>query len=308
MKTTILSYTTNQLAFIALIIGAICISLAPILVRASELEPNATAFQRVFLALPLTLIWMLVSQKKAKRTATSRVLINDILLLLIPGIFFAADIGFWHWSIRYTTIANATLFANFAPVYVTLAAVILFKERFNKQFIVALIIAITGSIILMGTSASLSGDFIKGDILGMITAVFYASYLISVGRLRARYGTASIMFWSSLSASIVLLPVSLYSGDVLFPTTPTGWGKILALAWISHVGGQGLITYALAHLSTAFSSLSLLVQPVCAAMLAWVLFSESLTALQITGGVIVLFGIYLARQASLFSKKVKIEL
>jgi drug/metabolite transporter (DMT)-like permease len=287
---------SKQLAFIALIIGAICISLAPILVRVSELEPNATAFQRVFLALPLLFVWTWMGHKQAGNSTNGSFSAKDILLLLLPGLFFAGDLGFWHWSIRYTTVANATLFANFAPIYVTLAAVVLFKERFNRSFIAALVIATTGSIILMGTSANLGQTFVKGDILGMITAIFYAAYLISVGRLRARFNTASIMFWSSLSAAIILLPVSMLSGDALIPQTNAGWGKLLALAWISHVAGQGLIAYALAHLSTAFSSLSLLVQPVCAALLAWMIFAEALTLSQITGAIIVLFGIYLARR------------
>ncbi|MGY8815029.1 MAG: DMT family transporter [Gammaproteobacteria bacterium] len=292
------SEKASKLAFVGLITGALCISLAPILVRMSEIEPNATAFQRVFLALPILFIWMMTQNRKLKSTLEGHHSTQNILWLFIPGMFFAADIGFWHWSIRYTTIANATLFANFAPVYVTLAAVVIYKEKFSKNFLIALLIAIIGTVILMGTSANLSENYLKGDVLGMITAIFYAAYLISVGRLRSRFNTATVMFWSSLTAAVILLPVSIYSGDTLFPETQSGWFTVIALAWISHVAGQGLIVYALAHLSTAFSSLSLLVQPVCAALLAWFIFSESLTALQIMGGVIVLSGIYLARRSS----------
>ena len=68
------------------------------------------------------------------------------------------------------------------------------------------------------------------------------------------------------------------------------------LAWISHCAGQGLIAYSLAHLPAAFSSVSLLFQPVMAAVFAWILLAEPLVPLQIVGGVIVLFGIYLARR------------
>jgi len=150
----------------------------------------------------------------------------------------------------------------------------------------------------MGTSAGAGGNYLLGDALGVMAAVFYAAYLSSVGKLRGTHGTILIMFWSSLSAALILLPVSLLSGDVLIPQTSTGWIILFALAWISHIGGQGLIAYALAHLSTAYSSVSLLVQPVAAAGMAWILFSEVLTELQIAGGVVVLFGIYLARRAS----------
>ena len=290
---------TETAAFIALLIGALGISLAPILVRVSELEPNATALYRVLLSLPMLLIWLSIDRFRHQGHLKEKWNLQNIIVLLIPGIFFAGDLGFWHWSIRYTTVANATLFANFAPVYVTLAAVVFFKERFNRLFLIALAISTSGSIILMGTSAGLDGDYLRGDILGMIAAVFYAAYLISVARLRSRFSTATIMFWSGISFVLILYPVCLISGDELIPETLNGWTSLFALAWISHLLGQGLIAWALAHLSTAFSSVSLLLQPVCAALLAWFLFSESLSALQISGGIIVLSGIYLARRASL---------
>jgi len=287
---------TSRLAFISLILGAVFIGLSPILVRLSEVEPVTTAFYRVFLGLPLMLVWMAgFSRRSVKPNSPPRR--SELLWLILPGVFFAGDLAFWHWSITLTTVANATLFANFAPIYVAIAAAVLFHERFSRRFIVALIVAITGAVILIGTSAGLSRDHITGDLLGMITAVFYAAYLVTVGRLRARYPTSKIMFWSSLSASFVLLPLAWLSGMSL-PQSLSGWSVLVTLAWISHLGGQGLIAYALAHLSAAFSSVSLLTQPVVSALLAWVLFGESLGPLQMTGGVIVLAGIYLARRAS----------
>jgi drug/metabolite transporter (DMT)-like permease len=63
---------------------------------------------------------------------------------------------------------------------------------------------------------------------------------------------------------------------------------------ISHVAGQGLITFALAHLPAGFSSVSLLLQPVVAAVLAWAILSEPLTLAQAGGGSIILLGIVVA--------------
>ncbi len=290
--------TTNQKAYLSLTLGALGISLAPIFVRLSELAPSATAFYRVILCVPVLFIWIAVTDRTSPLSLRIKFNKRDVLFLSLPGIFFAGDLGFWHWSIIYTTVANATLFANFAPIFVTLAAFFLFHERFSRLFILSLIISTVGMIILMGTSAGAGGNYLLGDALGVMAAVFYAAYLSSVGKLRGTHGTILIMFWSSLSAALILLPVSLLSGDVLIPQTSTGWIILFALAWISHIGGQGLIAYALAHLSTAYSSVSLLVQPVAAAGMAWILFSEVLTELQIAGGVVVLFGIYLARRAS----------
>lgn len=287
-----------RIALIALIIGALCIGLSPILVRLSEVDPVTTAFYRVFLGLPLMLFWMLSSDSFTSSSQESRLKFRDVVLLLLPGVFFAGDLGFWHWSIRLTTVANATLFANFAPVFVTLAAVVFWGERFSRVFILALGLAITGAILLMGTSMQSSPANITGDMLGITAAIFYAGYLLAVGRLRSRFATAAIMFWSSLAASIVLFPASMIAGEFALPQTLYGWTVLIVLAWVSHLGGQGLIAYALAHLSTAFSSVSLLVQPVFSAILAWILFGEILGPLQLIGAIVVLTGIYLARRAS----------
>jgi drug/metabolite transporter (DMT)-like permease len=86
------------------------------------------------------------------------------------------------------------------------------------------------------------------------------------------------------------------SGEDLLPAVPEGWLVLIGLALISHVGGQSLIAYALAHLPAAFSSVGLLVQPVTAAFLAWLLLSETLGLAQVIGGIVVLGGIFVARR------------
>ena len=88
------------------------------------------------------------------------------------------------------------------------------------------------------------------------------------------------------------------SGETLLPQSALGWLKLAGLAWISHCAGQGLIAYSLAHLPAAFSSVSLLFQPVMAALFAWILLSEPLVPLQMAGGAVVLVGIHLARRGS----------
>jgi drug/metabolite transporter (DMT)-like permease len=84
----------------------------------------------------------------------------------------------------------------------------------------------------------------------------------------------------------------------MLPRTVLGWAFLLGLALVSHAAGQGLIAHALAHLPAAFSSVSLLFQPVMAAAFAWILLSEAPVPLQIAGACVVLAGIYLAQRGS----------
>jgi drug/metabolite transporter (DMT)-like permease len=134
--------------------------------------------------------------------------------------------------------------------------------------------------------------------LGLLTAVFYAGYILAVKALRDDFSAATVMTWSGVVSATVLLPLSLLSGEGILAFTGRGWALLVGLALVSHVGGQGLITYALAHLPAAFSSVGLLLQPAVAAALAWIILHEPVGGWQALGGAIVLTGIVLARRGS----------
>ncbi len=285
----------GRLAFAALIAGAMGIAFSPIFVRLSDLGAPVTAFWRPALAIPALLIWVAFETRgrPRERLAPTRA---DFTLLALSGFMFAGDLFFWHWSVQYTSVANSTLLANFAPLFVTLGSWVLFKERFTPAFLAALGIGIGGAIVLMGDSLTIGLDNLFGDALALVTALFYGGYIIVVGRLRARFSTAVIMCWSSIVTSAFLLPLALLYDGPMLTLTLYGWLVLLGLGLVSHAGGQSLIAYALAHLPAAFSSLSLLVQPVASAVLAWIILGESIGIWQFVGGTIVLTGIVLARR------------
>jgi drug/metabolite transporter (DMT)-like permease len=218
-------------------------------------------------------------------------------LLVAAGLYFAADLAVWHWSIVLTSVANATLLANLAPIFVALAAWLLFRQQLRRKFLLGLAIAITGMTLLIGGDFRLQGKELIGDALGVVTAMFYAGYQLTVTKLRARVATSTIMAWSGLVTALVLLPVALASGERLLPVSDTGWVKLVGLALISQVAGQSLIAYAMAHLPATFSSVGLLFQPVMATLFAWLLLGEAVSALQLVGGFTVLVGIRLVHLA-----------
>lgn len=288
----------SRFALAALVIGAIAIAFSPIFVRLSEVGPTATGFYRTMLAVPpLWLVWHF-RPAGAGSESVSRGL-PPLGLVLIPGLLFAGDLFFWHLAIQYTSVANSTLLSNFAPVIVTIGAWLVLGEKITKAFLVALLVAICGAMMLVGSSFQLGGDYVFGDLLALTTACFYGAYMIAVAKLRGRHGTQELMLWSSLVSALALLPAAWLMGEGLVPPSLHGWAVLFGLAWISHALGQGLIAYALGHLPASFSSLVVLVQPVAAAFFGWLWLGEGLAPLQIAGGVVVLAGILLARRAQL---------
>ena len=294
MSEAVLSPSPAQrLALPALILGGLAIGSSPIFVRLSEVGPIATAVWRVALALPILFLWY--RAERAKGEAPRPRNLADCAALALPGLFIAADLVAWHWALTITSVANATLLANLAPIFVTLGAFVLFRTPIRPVFAAGLAVAIAGVVVLKG--GGFGDGALAGDALAALAAVFYGGYILAVGRLRDRFSVATVMLWTSAVAAAATLPLALLMEPSLLPPTLYGWAILIGLSWVSQVAGQSLITYALAWLPPAFSSLTLLIQPVAAAALAWIVLAEPLGPAQGLGGALVLAGILLARRA-----------
>ena len=290
--------TGSSAALAALLVGATGIATSALWVRLSETGPVATAFWRVALALPALGLWAALDRKIARPHQSPPLHGRHRRHLLVAaGLLFAGDLAFWHWSILLTSVANATLLANLAPLFVALAAWWLFRHRPSTRFVTGLALAIAGMLCLVGRDFELRGNALLGDLLGVVTAMFYAGYQMVVTRARAITSTAVLMTASGVVTAAVLLPLAWLTGERLLPATAAGWGVLFALAVSSQLVGQSLIAYAMAKLPATFSSVALLFQPVMAALFAWVLFGERLTPLAIAGGIAVLIGISIVHRA-----------
>ena len=133
--------TTRTFALPVLFLGATGIAFAPIFVRLSEVGPVSTAFYRLFFALPMLWIWTRIDIRYADRKRREKPRVprshKEWKLICLAGLFFAGDLAVWHWSIVFTSVANATLFANFAPIFVTFGAWLLFQERITWSLLIA---------------------------------------------------------------------------------------------------------------------------------------------------------------------------
>ncbi|MFZ5557973.1 MAG: DMT family transporter [Pseudomonadota bacterium] len=289
---TVPTPAAHPLALIGLLAGACAIAFAPILVRFSEVGPVATAFWRILLALPAAFLWLLAERRRAAAPLRWRPLV-------LCGLFFAGDLALWHTSIVLTTVANATLLVNMAPIFVTLGAWLVFRTLVTRTFLAGMALSVGGAALLAAASTRFSSQHLAGDALALLAAVSYAGYILAIKELRGTLGTGTILALSGVFTCLALLPASLALGEPLVPSTSRGWAIVILLALVCQLGGQSLITWAMRHLPAPFSAVSLLLQPVVAALLAWALLAEAVGPLQAIGAAAVLLGIYAARRGSL---------
>lgn len=279
--------------FLAVLLGAIGIGLAPLWIRLSELGPFATAAHRMLLSAPILYLWCRLDQRRTG-TPSSAAAASDWGWLALAGFFFAGDMALWNWSLHLTTVANSTFITNLTPLLVMIAARVFLGERITRAYYMGMPIAFLGAFLMVRSSTIYHPDHLKGDLVSGAATVFYAGYLLTLRHLRRRLSTARLLWGSGLVCCALLFGVAAATERQLLPTHGAAWLPLIGLAWISHVGGQGLIAYGFGHMPAALGSLILLVQPVVATLLAAALLGESLKGMDILGGLLVLIGIVIS--------------
>ena len=295
--------TSRASALLVLLVSAAVLGLAPILVRLADTGPAAAGFWRFAFALPLLLLLVWRPGQAAGEGGAGR----PSALMGLAAVFFVLDLSFWHYSIEFTSVANATTLTNLTPVVVTAAVWLMFRERPRALFLVALAVALAGAWTMSAGADGRQGSNPRlGDLFAAVTALWYAGYFLTVKVLRGRVSAGRIMLWSTALGAPLLLGVAAALGEPLTPASAAGWMACAGLGAV-HVVGQGGVAWALGRLPAALTAVTVLIQPVVAAMLGWLLFAETMTGAQLAGAAALLAGVVLAQLASLKKKGAEAE-
>lgn len=278
-------------ALSALVVGAVAMGASPVFVRLTDVGPQASAFWRTALALPVFWLWMRIEERKF----TMRLPLRISRPIFVVGICFAGDLFFWHLAILNTTVANATFFAVTAPVFVVIGAFVLFGERSGPRTIAGLALCLAGGAALVGQSYQVEPARLIGDFYGIVTAFFFGIYVLAVRAARSIHGAGRLMFLSTAVTAAILLLAALAIPQPILPQSLESAAALVALAFVSQAGGQGLLAIALGSLPATFSSLVIFLEAVAAAALGWIVLNEKLTLIQALGGLLIVWGIFIAR-------------
>ena len=289
--------------FFILCFGAGLIGLAPLFVRWSDLSPSWNLFYRMFLALPfLAFINFYFNRAEAFKLKSKK----NLILVSIASFAFAADMSLWHWSIEFTSIANATIFVNTASIYLVLFGVLIFKESVSTNFLLSFILTYVGVVGLVYFSNSKNEGALIGDLMALMAAFLYATYLLIISSL-GKESAINIIFYTTLFTCFFGLIFALFESRVFLPTSSTQFYNLLAMAILCQAGGQFFITFSLPKIEASFGSVGLLMQPIIATIFGALVFYEYLNFIQLSFVIIALIGIYFARLEITPSKEIEDE-
>jgi len=277
----------HPLAFPALLFGNAALAFGPWLVRLSDVGPVAVGFWRLALALPF--LWLVARVVRQPAHLPRRSL---ALIVLAAAVFYALDLAAWNASILMTKLGNATLFGNSGSFVFAVYGLWLAGRAPSRMQAAALLLALAGAVLMMGSSYGFSPDNALGDLLALVAGLFYGGYLIYVERARGELQPLPLLFLATVFATPVLLAISVALGERLWPSD---WTPPLLFALSSQVVGQALLVWSIGVFPPLVVGLALLTQPAISALVGWLVYGETLSAADWVGAVAVGLALVLVR-------------
>ncbi|MBC7812179.1 MAG: EamA family transporter [Burkholderiales bacterium] len=222
---------------------------------------------------------------------------RGLLIMLLSGTLLAISHAAYFAAIRSSGVTIATLLTIcVAPLFVTCVSVALKLEILTGRIVAALIAALVGAVLLVsgGSPASESGqhDVALGTVFSLIAAATYGSSVICGRFLAGDYHPLQVTTITFSAGTIVLIVVNLLAGMITVHTTQ-GWLLVLYLGLVPTALAYWLFQRGLRSVSATSASIVSMVDPLVAALLAWVLFGETLSLMGIIGAVLLTSSLFL---------------
>jgi len=280
----------RQLPIVHVLCGAFLISFSGIFVKLADVTPTASAFYRVFFG-SIFLFGATVLFKDFKKLSPV-----ELLLITFCGLVFALDLFFWHESIMYIGPGLATLIGNFQVFLLAAVGIFFLGEKSRPRFFFAVPLALFGLLLVVGLNwGKLSGGYKLGIYLGLLTAVCYTIFLLSIRKIQSdeRHSIFSSLMIVSLSCAFFLAMKMLANGDSFTIPDLKSLFSLLGLGLFSQTIGWVLIANAMPKIRASFTGLILLLQPALAFVWDVLIFDRPTDMLNWTGVVLTLAAIYM---------------
>ncbi len=279
-----------------LFIGAALISLSPVWVKLVDVSPTTSGFYRVLIGGIALAAYLLL---RRQRLQLSR---RAWLMIIVAAVFLTLDLWVWHRSIIYVGPGLATLLANFQVFFMMLAGIVLLRQTPRPMQFFAVPMALLGLTLIVGLDWSdLPPDYQLGIVFGLLTAVAYAAYLLSLRHVRLksphRLPTRELVVISLLTA-VMLGATAALEGESLAITSLSDVGWLVGYGLLSHSLGWLFIASSLPQVTTVEAGLALLLQPTLSFGWDVLFFDRPMTTIELIGAAIALAAIYLGSRSS----------
>ncbi len=233
---------------------------------------------------------------------------REVTLGIVSGLFLTVHFATWISSLEYTKVASSAVFVATGPLWVALLSPTLLNERLTRAAIIGLTLALIGGTVVGLSDACvihngiqcpelvdiLQGRAMWGNFLALVGAWAVTGYLIIGRKLRAKISLVPYIFVVYGVSAAGLIAVMFVAGQSPLGLPAKTYLWIFLLALIPQIIGHSTFNWALGYLPAALVAVTTLGEPVASAVLAFFILQETPSLIMISGGVLILFGIYIA--------------
>lgn len=262
----------------------------PLVLRSSDGDPWVKVFYRVLFAAIVVGVWMLASGRWREITSLGRQkwwqVISQGLLLTVNWLLFLT-------ALDLTTVATAELLGYTGPVFVVLLMPLVTGEPFDRRIVLPLALSLGGIVLILAQHglALGGGRQALGAGLAAASALTYAALLLRSKKIIRDISSSALMLGEYGIASLVLLPVVVYSYTHGGAPTSAGSYAALATLGIVHTALTGFVFLGGLRLIRAdHAGILMYAEPVSAVVFAALFLGEPLTVLTVAGGLLVVLG------------------
>jgi len=255
----------------------------PIFIKLIDVPGLTLAFYRVWLGFFVMVFLAAVSGR--------RLLWSEMPTAVGAGAIFGVNVAFFFTSIKHTSVADASLITALAPVLILVVAGPILGERPTRRDVGLAGVVIGGVVLVVLGSSGTPEWSLLGDLLAVGALVSWAGYFVATKRARATLGTLQYQTGVMLGAALVMTPIVLVSGSHFVAPRGDDWVWLAMFTLIPGALGHIIMSWSHRYVEVSVSSLIVVAQPIVSTLAAAVLLDESLGALQVAGGVVVVFGI-----------------
>lgn len=281
--------------YLAVLLGVVAVAFASVFTKLSTAPPLVIAFYRLLFT--VLMIAPLALNSRGRKEIMS-IGAGDLLPAVVSGAFLALHFAAWITSLSYTSISSSTVLVTMQPLFVITGGFLFLGEKLHKGALAGAAMTIAGSVLIGINDFQLGGKALLGDFLAFSGAFFVAVYVLIGRNLRKKLSLLTYVFIVYAASTALLLVANFLAGTALYPYPAGDWVCFLALALIPTILGHTVFNWALKYVRAAIVSVCLLGEPVGATVLAFLIFHQVPGLLQLTGGFIIIAGLFLFIKSS----------
>ncbi|OAB44970.1 DMT family transporter [Paenibacillus antarcticus] len=287
---------------IPLLIGVIAVSFSAIFVKWSSAPASIQGMYRLLFAVLIMLPFGIRRISELRKVSY-----KNWLLLGASGFFLALHFLLWMGSLKYTTVSSSTIILALEPVFIWCGAYFIFKERISTFAKVGMLIAVAGAALIGWGDVGISSTNLYGDLMSFLGTIAVAVHMLIGQKLMSQVSAYVYNLVVFTSAVVVFALYNVMMGISFTNYNDQEWGIFLLLAIVPTVFGHMLFNWLLQYISATTVSMSILGEPIGASLLAFLLLNETMSWIQISGGLMAIAGMILFMRVTSRNNKLEIQ-